>query len=195
MIYETIVTSIDESGKPHVTPFGVKHEGDGGNMRVYISPYKPSTTLNNILSSKCAVLNMTDDVRIFAGALTKRQPWQLLETKNVKGFKLADCLGHIELSLVDVLDDEKRPTLIMKKIAEFNHKPFLGFNRAQAAVIELAVLTSRLHLLPREKIETELRYLKIAIDKTAGPREMEAWIWLVEKIDQYYIEQTGNKLS
>ena len=63
MIYETIVTSIDESGKPHVTPFGVKHEGDGGNMRVYISPYKPSTTLNNILSSKCAVLNMTDDVR------------------------------------------------------------------------------------------------------------------------------------
>ncbi len=188
MIYETIVTSIDEAGKPHVTPFGVRHEGEGDDMRIVISPYKPSTTLNNILASKCAVLNLTDDVRVFAGALTKRQVWQLLETEQVKGFRLVDCLAHSELSLVEVREDEVRPTLIMKKIADFNHKPFTGFNRAQAAVIELAVLVSRLHMLPREKIETELQYLKIAIDKTAGPREIEAWAWLVEKIDQYYID-------
>jgi hypothetical protein len=189
MIYETIITSIDEAGKPHVTPFGVRHEGEGDDMRIVISPYKPSTTLNNILSTKCAILNLTDDVRVFAGALTKRQAWQLLETTQVKGFRLADCLAHCELSLVEVREDEKRPTLIMKKIADFFHKPFRGFNRAQAAVIELAVLASRLHMLPREKIETELQYLKIAIDKTAGPREMEAWAWLVEKIDQYYIDK------
>jgi uncharacterized protein len=191
MIYETIVTSIDESGKPHVTPFGVKHQGEGDDMFIVISPYKPSTTLNNILATKCAVLNLSDDVRVFAGALTKRQPWQLLETKHVKGYRLADCLAHSELSLVEVREDETRPTLIMKKIADFNHKPFTGFNRAQAAVIELAVLASRLHMLQRNKIETELNYLKIAIDKTAGPRELEAWTWLVDKIDQYYIKQTG----
>jgi uncharacterized protein len=188
MIYETIVTSIDESGKPHVTPFGVRHQGEADDMRIVISPYKPSTTLNNILATKSAVLNLTDDVRVFAGALTKRQPWQLIETTHVKGFRLADCLAHSELSLVDVQENDTRPSLIMKKIADFNHKPFTGFNRAQAAVIELAVLTSRLHMLPREKIESELNYLKIAIDKTAGTRELEAWTWLVDKIDQYYIE-------
>lgn len=200
MIYETIVTSIDASGKPHVTPFGVRHEGEGDDVRIIISPYKPSTTLNNILATKCAVLNLTDDVRVFAGALTKKQPWQLLETTHVKGFRLADCLAHCELSLLEVRDDETRPMLVMKKVADFNHKPFAGFNRAQAAVIELAVLTSRLHMLPKEKIQTELSYLQIAIDKTAGSRELEAWAWLVEKIDQYYIEQlskidqTGNKI-
>jgi hypothetical protein len=187
MIFETIVTSIDEAGNPHVTPFGVRHEGDF----IVISPYKPSTSLNNVLATKCAVMNLTDDVRVFAGALTKRQPWQLVETNKIKGFRLVDCLAHIELALDEVRDDAMRPQLVMKKVVEFNHKPFAGFNRAQAAVLELAVLVSRLHMLPREKIQTELQYLQIAIDKTAGEREMEAWSWLIEKIDNFYADQTG----
>lgn len=188
MIYETIVTSIDESGKPHVTPFGVRHEGEGDDFRIVISPYKPSTTLNNILATQCAVLNLTDDVRVFAGALTKKQAWQLIKTEHVNGFRLADSLAHCELSLTEVRDDVTRPQLVMKKVMEFHHKSFAGFNRAQAAVIELAVLASRLHMLPREKIQTELSYLQIAIDKTAGSRELEAWAWLLEKVNQYYAD-------
>ena len=31
-----------------------------------------------------------------------------------------------------------------------------------------------------EKITQEMDYLKIAIEKTAGPRELEAWGWLEE---------------
>ena len=37
-------------------------------------------------------------------------------------------------------------------------------------------------MLPPEKIDAELRYLQIAIDKTAGPHEREAWSWLMERI-------------
>jgi hypothetical protein len=47
------------------------------------------------------------------------------------------------------------------------------------------VLTTRLNMLPPEKIEAELKYLEIAIAKTAGPRELEAWGWLMEKIDAW----------
>jgi uncharacterized protein len=195
MIFETIITSVDVAGRPHVTPFGVRHEGEGDDTHIIISPYKPSTSLNNILATKCAVLNLTDDVRVFAGALTKRQAWQLVDANQVKGFRLADCLAHVELALVEVRDDATRPALVMRKVAEFNHKPFTGFNRAQSAVIELAVLVSRLHLLPRAKIDTELAYLQIAIDKTAGAREMEAWTWLIEKISNFYAEQSGNHLA
>ncbi len=195
MIFETIVTSVDEASHPHVTPFGVQSEGEGDDIHIVISPYKPSTSLNNILATKCAVLNLTDDVRVFAGALTKRQPWQLVEANKVKGFRLVDCLAHVELALVEVRDDATRPQLFMKKVAEFNHKPFAGFNRAQAAVVELAVLVSRLHLLPREKIDTELAYLKIAVDKTAGVREIEAWGWLMEKINNFYAEESDDKLD
>ncbi len=66
------------------------------------------------------------------------------------------------------------------------HRAFEGFNRAKAAVVELAILTSRLSMLPREKIETEIAYLKITIDKTAGPEELEAFGWLMEKIEAFY---------
>jgi uncharacterized protein len=191
MIFETIITSVDLAGKPHVTPFGVRHE----NENIIISPYKPSTTLENILATKCATMNLTDDVRVFAGAVCKKHnlpPLQTISLQNNihEGCRLANCLAHVELVLLEVRDDATRPELIMKKVAEFNHKPFAGFNRAQAAVIELAVLVSRLHMLPREKIQTELQYLQIAIDKTAGERELEAWSWLIEKIDNFYAEQT-----
>ena len=187
MIFETIIISIDLAGNPHVTPFGVRHENDC----IVISPYKPSKTLENILATKNAVMNLTDDVRVFAGALTNRQAWQLTQSNKIKGFRLAGCLAHAELELLEVREDEMRPQLIMKKISEENHQPFLGFNRAQAAVIELAVLASRLRMLPREKIQTELEYLQIAIDKTAGERENQAWGWLIEKIDNFYAEQLG----
>ena len=182
MILETIISTVSLSGEPHVTPFGVKYEGD----LIVISPYRPSATLDNILATKCAVMNLTDDVRVFAGALTDRQPWQLMQANKITAERLVDCLAHVELELQEVRDDATRPQLLMKKVAEFNHKSFSGFNRAQAAVIELAVLVSRLHLLSREKIETEMQYLQIAIEKTAGERELEAWGWLTQKVKDFY---------
>ncbi len=184
MIFETIVISTDVAGEPHVTPFGVKHEAD----LVVISPFKPSKTLENILLNRSATVNLTDDVRVFAGALTNHQPWQLLPADDIQGFRLAGCLNHIELTLVEVREDEQRPQLVMQPVNTQTHQPFKGFNRAQAAVIELAVLASRLHMLPPEKVKSEIQYLQIAIDKTAGERELTAWNWLTQKVDAYYLE-------
>lgn len=182
MILETIITSIDHDGKPHVAPFGVRME----NENIIISPYKPSHTLENILASKVAVMSNTDDVRVFAGALTGRQPWTLIPTNQVNGFRLKNCLAHTELQLLKVRDDALRPQLVMQQIISENHAAFKGFNRAQAAVLELAVLVSRLDRLPKAKVESELQYLQIAIDKTAGEIEHEAWSWLIEKIQTFY---------
>ncbi|MDO8962123.1 MAG: DUF447 family protein [Methylophilus sp.] len=187
MIYETIISTIDTNGKPHVTPFGVQKKD---NLYV-IAPFKPSTTLENIMSTRCAVMNLTDDVRVFAGAIVHQQVYDLLPATKLQGFRLATTLAHHELQLVEVLEDAERPHLLMQSIYQETHQPFAGFNRAQAAVIELAVLASRLSRLPQEKILSERAYLQIAIDKTAGERELQAWQWLVEKIDNYYAEQTG----
>jgi hypothetical protein len=70
-----------------------------------------------------------------------------------------------------------------------SHRPWGGFNRAQAAVLECAVLVSRLKMLPADKIEAELKYLEIAVSKTAGEREQEAWGWLMERIAAWRKEQ------
>ncbi len=77
-----------------------------------------------------------------------------------------------------------RPRFIcaVRRIA--THRPFLGMNRAKAAVLEAAILATRLDRLDREKIEREIAYLKIAIDKTAGDAEKRAWERLMRKIEQ-----------
>lgn len=181
MIYETIITSTDQQGQPHIAPFGVR-ERDG---LVLIAPFRPSTSLDNLLTQRNAVINLTDDVRIFAGALTGRRAWPLCRAEKIDGYVLEDALAHQELELVEIKDDPSRPELYFRVVHEVSHRPFRGFNRAQAAVIELAVLVSRLHMLPMDKIEAELAYLQIAIDKTAGPRELEAWGWLMDAVENY----------
>ena len=187
MIFETIVISTDALNQPHIAPFGVRFEDD----LVLIAPYRPSTTLNNLLARKTATLNLTDDVRVFASAVTNRRDTELMPANAISGYRLANTLTHQELSLVKVIDDTIRPALYFKVLSTHNHAPFKGFNRAQAAVIELCVLVSRLNRLPIEKIEAELTYLQIAIDKTAGKRELEAWEWLVQYIAAYKQQNAG----
>lgn len=191
MIFETIISTVNSQGDAHVTPFGIQMQ-DG---LVVISPYKPSVTLENILVSKHAVMNVTDDVRVFAGALTRKQAWMLSPADKILGYRLTAALTHKELKLVKVNEDNTRPQLFLEIVHEVQHKSFQGFNRAQAAVIELAVLASRLQMLAKEKVLTEMTYLQIAIDKTAGEREMQAWGWLTEKIENFYAEQSGENVA
>lgn len=182
MIFETIIITVNSQNEPHIAPFGIQYQGD----LVVISPYKPSVTLDNILLNKTATLNITNDVRVFAGALTNNIKWVPLQVNSHAGYRLANALSCSELALIEVKDDATRPELIMQKVHNDNIAPFLGFNRAQAAVIELSILASRLHMLAREKIVAEMQYLQIAIDKTAGECELEAWGWLVEKVNDFY---------
>ncbi len=191
MIYEAIISTIDTLGNAHVTPFGISMHDD----LVVISPYKPSTTLDNILATEHAVMNLTDDVRVFAGALTKRQAWALLPASKVTGFRLADTLAHKELKLVKVIDDALRPQLFMEVLHAEQHQAFNGFNRAQAAVIELAVLVSRLTRLPMEQIKQDITYHTIAIEKTAGARELEAWGWLMEAVTNHQAALNGDNIA
>jgi len=178
-IREVIVTTQSPEGLPHIAPMGVWEE-DG---LVTLAPFRPSRTLENVLARSVAVVNACDDVRIFAGCLTGRHDWPLIAGETRGTLRLRDAVSHQELQLERVDEDEQRPKLRCRVMREEAHRPFLGFNRARAAVLECAILASRLHMLPADKIRAELLYLTIAIQKTAGPTEREAWGWLLEKIE------------
>ncbi len=160
---------------------GYRQEGD----QIVLAPFVPSTTLDNIRRDKAAVLNFTDDVSVIAGCLTARRDWPTIATEMVPGWRLATTLAHRELSLERCDDDESRPTFYFATRFEELHAPFKGFNRAQAAVVEAAILLTRLDWLAPEKITDELAYLRIAIRKTAGPVEIVAWDWIMEAIQQH----------
>jgi uncharacterized protein len=182
MIRETIVTTVDAAGAVHIAPLGLIAEGEGW----IIAPFRPSATLENLRAVPFAVANYTDDVRVFAGCLTGRHAWPTLASDRVAVPRLGEALAHEELAVERVTEDEQRPRFVCRVVHRATHAPFRGFNRAQAAVIEAAILVSRLHMLPRDKIERELAYLEIAIAKTAGPAEQEAWDWLIEKVRAFY---------
>ncbi len=178
MILETIVTTQDRDGRPHIAPMGVHVEKDA----LLILPFRPSRTLDNLLATEVAVVNACDDVRIFAGCLTGRRNWPLAEAERIDCPRLAAALSHTEVVLERFEDDAVRPRFHCRPVHQAIHAPFAGFNRAQHAVLEAAILVSRLDRLPWEKIERELAIHRSAVEKTAGPREREAWDWLMEKI-------------
>jgi hypothetical protein len=180
-IAETIVTTIDGDGVPHIAPLGLIEDGAGW----IIAPFRPSRTLDNLRVVPFAVASHTQDVRVFAGCVTGRKNWSTVAADKVRGVRLVDAVSHWELEVERVTEDEHRPRFHCRVVHSASDAPWDGFNRAQGAVLELAVLTTRLNMLPPEKVETELKYLEIAISKTAGPRELEAWGWLMEKIEAW----------
>jgi uncharacterized protein len=182
MIRESIVTTLGPDGGVHVAPIGLIVEEKG----LVIAPFRPSATLDNLLARRTAVVNYTDDVRVFAGCITgRKRDWPTRPAERVAGAVLEAALAHEELELAEVREDPQRPRLLCRTVHAATHAPFRGFNRAQSSVIEAAILASRLSMLPREKIERELAYLTIGLEKTAGAREREAWGWLMDVIEAH----------
>jgi uncharacterized protein len=182
LIRETIVTTMGANGEAHMAPLGIIVDGDG----FIIAPFHPSTTLENLRVVPFAVANYTDDVRIFAGCLTGRHDWPTTAADRIPVRRLANALAHAELQVVGVTEHSERPRFHCRVVHRMVHAPFEGFNRAKAAVVEAAILASRLDFLPRDKIEREIEYLEIAVGKTAGDDEREAWQWLIDKINAHY---------
>jgi hypothetical protein len=181
VIYETVLVTRNAQGVSHIAPMGMREE----QGLIVLAPFRPSATLENLDATRYVVVNMTDDVSIIAGCLTGRRDWPVVPVKHIQGARLANALTHLECEVSRVEENPVRPRFYCKVVHQEIHAPFKGFNRAQAAVLEAAILVSRLHMLPREKIDQELQYLSIAIEKTAGEREKLAWDWLMEAIDAH----------
>ena len=54
-IFETVVTTTSPAGAVHIAPMGVRYVGG----EVVLMPFKPSTTLDNIVGTGAAVLNLS----------------------------------------------------------------------------------------------------------------------------------------
>ncbi len=105
MIKETIITTLNADGSIHIAPMGVRYEDDF----YVIAPFKPSTTLKNLERSGQAVINMIDDVRIFAGCLTGHYDWPTVSTSVIDGKRLQAAMSHIEIEFTRQEGDDIRP--------------------------------------------------------------------------------------
>jgi hypothetical protein len=178
VIVETIVTTIAEDGTPNFAPMGV----EWGNETIVLKPFLETTTYRNIVASRAAVVNLTDDVRIFARAAISSPQYQSSPATVVRGVVLADCCSWRELEAQAIDSTPPRSRIQMGVVHRGTRREFIGFNRARHAVLEAAIHATRLHLLPRSFIESEMARLQVIVDKTAGPEELEAMALLTEHI-------------
>lgn len=184
MILEGIVTTLNDDGSVNVAPMGPIV--DEAMRTLVLRPFQTSTTYQNLKRSRCGVLHVTDDVFLLARAAINRLD-NVPETQpaeQVDGVVLTSACRWYEFK-VRSLDDSNERTHIECRIVHAGRlRDFFGFNRAKHAVIEAAILATRVHLLPAEEIQAEFERLAIAVNKTAGPQEREAFGLLQAYIDQ-----------
>jgi hypothetical protein len=178
VIVETIITSLADGGAVNVAPMGV----EWGDDTIVLKPFLDTATYRNVTATGAAVVNLTDDVRVFARAAISNPEYRTMPASVVRGVVLADCCTWRELQVRSIDNTPPRSRIETTVVHRGAHREFVGFNRACHAVLEMAIYATRLHLLPREFIESELARLQVIVDKTAGPREHEAMALLADHI-------------
>jgi hypothetical protein len=83
---------------------------------------------------------------------------------------------------VESLDDSDERTRIEARVVHSGRlRDFFGFNRAKHAVLEAAILATRIHILPADEIVAQIDALRSPVDKTAGSNERAAF----QLVDEY----------
>lgn len=178
LIVESIVTTIAADGNVNVAPMGV----EWGEETIVLKPFLDTATYRNATANRAAVVNIVDDVRIFARAAISNPVCATVPAQVVRGAVLADCCSWRELEVRAVDSTPPRSRIVAAVVHRGVRREFIGFNRARHAVIEAAIHATRLHLLPRELIEREMARLQVIVDKTAGEVEREAMGLLSEYV-------------
>lgn len=145
-----------------------------GDAAIVLKPFLETATYRNVLATGAAVVNLTDDVRVFARAAISNPTYETVPAVAVNGVVLADCCSWRELTVRSIDSTPPRSRIETSVVHRGVGREFIGFNRAAHAVLEAAIHVTRLHLLPRPFIESELARLQVIVDKTAGDRELEA---------------------
>ncbi len=179
-ILEGIVTTRNSDGSINIAPMGpvVELEQEGEIKRFLFRPFQDSQTCQNLLATKQGVFHLSDDVLLFARAVTKKMTaaeLPLLPAEKIEGKIISNACQWYEFQITSCDTSSIRTELKAEVLHTGSSRRFLGFNRAKNAIIETAILATRLHLLERDFIEEELKRFQIIIDKTAGEQEREAF--------------------
>jgi hypothetical protein len=182
LIVESIVTTMSPEGEVNVAPMGV----EWGDDRIVLKPFLETTTYRNVSAIRSAVVNLIDDVRVFARAAISNPQYETEPASVVKGTLLVNCCSWRELEVVTIDSTPPRSRIDMRVVHRGVKREFIGFNRARHAVLEAAIYATRLHLLERGFIESEMRRLHVIVDKTAAAAEREAMELLTSFVADAY---------
>ncbi len=182
MILEGLVTTTSPDGAMHLAPMGPRVAEDWSS--ILLRPFPSSQTFRNLKAHREGVLHVTDDVLLLAqAAIGKAAPPRHIPAQCVAGFVLPDACRYYEFVVRELDESQERMHIRAEVVHRGTFREFFGLNRAKHAVVEAAILATRLHLLPAEEIRADYRKLQVLVDKTGGQREREAFAFLLSHLE------------
>lgn len=196
MIIEGLVTSQNEDGEVNISPMGPvvpDSDPDSGQSppeqvlaTFFLRPFATSRTARNLCRTRYGAFHITDDVELLAraavGRLTERP--KLSQLENIPAMVLGDACRWYAFQVREIDDSDMRLRLECHVVETGWNRDFLGFNRAKHAVVEGAILATRVEIVPRQEIESEMARLAILVEKTAGPPERRAFAFLQKYLQE-----------
>jgi uncharacterized protein len=178
LILEGIVVTLDVEGKPNIAPMGPRVDRDISQL--LLRPFQTSQTYRNLKTTGSGVFHVTDDVELLARAAVQHlaQPPALVPVGGFPCPRLADACRWFAFRVESIEDTEQRAAINCPVVTRGELRPFLGFNRAKHAVLEAAILATRIGILPDDEIRTEVNRLAAIVQKTAGLQERTAFDFL-----------------
>jgi uncharacterized protein len=177
-LLEGIVTTLHDDGTPHVAPMGPIV--DDSFARLLLRPYRTSVTYQNLKRTRQGVLHVTDDVELFAraavGQLTELP--RLMAATGISGVILEDACRWYAFRVISIDDHDERTEIVAETVEWGRLRDFFGFNRAKHAVIEAAILATRIDFVDASHIQAEFERLAGPIAKTGGHQERTAFDFL-----------------
>ncbi len=184
MILEGVVTSLNSAGELNVAPMGPIV--DESLTTFVLRPFQTSRTYRNLKEHPVGVFHVVDDVLLLAraaiGKLTTEPP--TLPTEVIQGRVLAAACRWYEFEVTSLDDSTERTTIEARVVHVGRLKDYFGLNRAKHAVVEAAILATRLHLLEPDDVRRQLEWLRSPVQKTAGPNETAAFALIEEFVEQ-----------
>jgi hypothetical protein len=191
MILEGLVTTQDAAGAVNLAPMGPRVQyrvgPDGGLLldHFLLRPFRTARTFHNLLATGEGILHVTDDVLLLArAAMGALEPMPALRPAEVvKGVVLADCCRWYEFRVVGRDETAERVQFDVEVVHSGRVRDFFGLNRAIHAVVEAAILATRVGMIPAEDMDDQFRRLEPLITKTGGPSEQEAFALLRQYVE------------
>lgn len=183
MILEGIVTTITSTTEVNIAPMGPIVEPSF--RKLILRPFTTSRTYTNLLQCREGVFHVTDDVLLLAETAIGKlgtQP-RLTPATKVDGMVLVDACRYYEFRVTDIEDTKPRARFVAAVVHSGRLRDFLGFNRAKHAVVEAAILATRVDILAEDEIRRLWQPLPAMVEKTGGDREVKALALLRDHIE------------
>jgi hypothetical protein len=126
------------------------------------------------------VVNVTDNVLIFAKSALSRERFECLPARQVKGLILQDTCFWREVAVEHIRAPSPadgapgRAEVVTRVVGRGEVRQFAGLCRAKHAVVEASILASRIRRIRGEEVRRDLERLAILVEKTGGPDERQA---------------------